>query len=76
MAVNKTFLQDYLLLRLNMASSTINRKNKLFLYNNCYVSSDKFGTIGFASILGVYIGLGIIFIGFLFKSFKYSASTR
>ena len=30
--------------------------------------SDKFGTIGFASILGVYIGLGIVFIGFLFRT--------
>lgn len=38
--------------------------------------NNKFGTIGFASVLGLYIGLGVVFIGFLFRSFKHSTSTK
>ena len=35
----------------------------------------KYGTIGLAVVLGAYIGLGIIFVGFLLFSLKHSTST-
>lgn len=36
----------------------------------------KYGIIGFSSILGIYIALGILFVGFLLISFKHSTSTE